>query len=236
MDTLYIVMPAYNEEANIEETIKKWYEVLSKINANDLSRLVVFNDGSIDRTFEIACSLQKSYPLLSVIDKANSGHGPTVIEAYKYAINSKAKYIFMTDSDGQTDPKEFINFWNKRNEFDAIFGLRVNRGDGKFRKFVERVVCFLVYIFFGVKVRDANAPFRLYKSNILSKYIDRLPNDYNLPNIMITVFMSYYHENISFQKISFKARNAGKNSINYKKIFKIGLNSIRAFYKFRKNM
>lgn len=51
MDRLIIVMPAYNEEENIEHTLDEWYEVVEKV-GND-SLLAVFNDGSKDRTFEI---------------------------------------------------------------------------------------------------------------------------------------------------------------------------------------
>ena len=239
MDSLYIVMPAYNEETNIEKTIREWYKIVNKVNfenKNDLSRLVVFNDGSKDKTLEIASSLVKDMPFLTVIDKQNSGHGPTVIQAYNYAIKSKAKFVFMTDSDGQTNPKEFDIFWNKRNEYNAIFGVRKVRGDGRFRKFVEQVVCLLLRIIFGVKVKDANAPFRLMNVSCLSKYINRIPNNYNLPNIMITAFFAFYNEKICFQEISFNKRSAGKNSINYKRIFKIGCKALIDFYKFKKSM
>ena len=49
-DSLYIVMPAYNEEANIEKVIEQWYPVVERTGEN--SRLVIINDGSKDGTFE----------------------------------------------------------------------------------------------------------------------------------------------------------------------------------------
>lgn len=67
--------------------------------------------------------------------------------------------------DGQTNPAEFEKFWKKKNKYDAILGNRVVRGDGKGRKFVENTVCFLLRLIFGVKVKDANAPFRLKTNN-----------------------------------------------------------------------
>ena len=69
--------------------------------------------------------------------------------------------------------------------YDAIIGSRAVRGDGKSRKFVENVVCFLLRMIFGVKVSDANAPYRLMKSSLVAKYIDKLPEDFNIPNIML---------------------------------------------------
>ena len=110
-DTLYIVMPAYNEEANIEDTVKAWYPIVEKF-GDEQSKLVIFNDGSKDNTGNKGKELMKKYPKFEMIDKPNSGHGPTVIYAYNYAINSGADYVFQTDSDGQTNPLEFDKFWN----------------------------------------------------------------------------------------------------------------------------
>ena len=110
------------------------------------------------------------------------------------------------------------------------------RGDGRSRKFVENVVCLLLRIIFGVKVKDANAPFRLMKKDLVAKYIDRLPSNYNLPNIMMTTFFSYYHEKLAFREITFKPRQSGKNSINIKKIVKIGIKALKDFRGFKQQM
>lgn len=236
MDVLYIVMPAYNEEENIENTVKQWYPIVEKHNGDGKSRLVVFNDGSKDGTLEKGKSLMKKYPLFEMIDKPNQGHGPTLIMAYNYAINKGADYVFQTDSDGQTNPEEFEAFWNKRNDSTALIGVRHKRGDGESRAFVEKVVCLLLRLYFGVKVQDANAPFRLMKSNVLKKYVDKLPEDYNLPNIMITTFYVYYKEKVEFLPISFSPRKAGTNSINIKRIVKIGWNALGDFREFRLGM
>lgn len=53
MDVLYIVIPAYNEEANIKSTIEEWYPIVEQYNGNGYSRLVIVDDGSKDSTFEI---------------------------------------------------------------------------------------------------------------------------------------------------------------------------------------
>lgn len=54
MDTLYIVIPAYNESENIKRTIEEWCPVVEKHNGGGASRLVIINDGSRDDTYEIA--------------------------------------------------------------------------------------------------------------------------------------------------------------------------------------
>ena len=235
MDTLYLVMPAYNEEANIEEAVSSWYKVLSLTSPD--SKLIVADSGSKDNTHAILEKMKETaYPQLEILSDTNQYHGPKLIAMYNYAIEHGADYIFQTDSDGQTNPDEFEQFWNLRNEHDAIIGNRVVRGDGNDRKFVENVVCFLLRIYFGVKVQDANAPFRLMKTETVAKYINKLPVDYNIPNIMFTTYFAYYKENIKFIEISFKPRQGGENSINIPNIVKIGWNALGDFHRLKKDM
>lgn len=234
MNSLYVVMPAYNEEANIESVVRQWYPVL--LGKDEKSRLVIADSGSSDRTHEILQNLKEQYPKLEIYTDCDKQHGPKLIALYGYAIDNDIDYIFQTDSDGQTNPDEFNGFWDERNLYDGIFGNRTVRGDGKSRAMVERVVCLLVRFFFGVKVPDANAPFRLMKTEIVKKYLDRLPKDYNIPNIMMTTYFVKYHERVNFREISFKPRQGGVNSINLKKIFKIGWKALKDFNEFRKGM
>lgn len=200
------------------------------------SKLIIINDGSTDKTYEKLLELKQEYSYLLPLTKENGGHGPTILFGYHYAIENKADYIFQTDSDGQTNPGEFYDFWNLRKKYDAIIGNRINREDGKERAFVEKVVCLMLKLFFKVNVPDANAPFRLMSAQLLNKYINRISIDYNLPNIILTMFFKYYDENILFKEITFCARKKGKNTINFKKIINIGMKSIKDFYFYRKGI
>lgn len=236
MNKLYIVMPAYNEEANIEDTLDSWYPVIEKYSASRESRLVVVDDGSKDNTYKMMQEYAKTHPLFIPLTKPNGGHGSTVIYAYDYAIKQGADWIFQTDSDGQTNPDEFEAFWNDRNEYDAIFGNRTDRGDGQSRAFVEKVVCKLVRHYFGIKVPDANAPFRLMRANKVKEYLSKLKPDYNLPNIMMTTYFVYYKNRVDFRPISFKPREKGTNSINIKRIVKIGKDALKDFRQLKKEL
>lgn len=236
MDKLFIVIPAYNEKDNIENTINDWYPIVEKYNGNGKSRLVVINDGSKDNTYEILCNLAKTRPFLLPQTKENGGHGSTVLYGYRFAIEHNADYVFQTDADGQTNPAEFEAFWSQRKEYDALIGKRTDRGDGESRKFVENVVCILLRLIFGVKVSDANAPFRLMRTDVLSEFLPKLPKDFNIPNIMLTTYFVYYRKRVKFIEISFKPRQGGVNSLNIKKIIKIGWNAIGDFYRLRRDM
>ena len=61
-----------------------------------------------------------------------------------------------------------------------------------------------------------------------------MPEDYNLPNVMLTTFGVCFHKRVMFIPITFKARQGGKNSINVKKIIKIGWQARKDFRMFRK--
>lgn len=233
-EILYVVMPAYNEEDNIKAVVKDWYKVLD--GKDEKSRLVVADSGSTDNTHQYLLDMQNDYPKLLIFSDCEKQHGPKVIALYDYAIKQGADFIFQTDSDGQTDPLEFDAFWQERNEYTGIFGNRCVRGDGKDRAFVEKIVCILVKLFFNVNVPDANAPFRLMRADSVKKYLYRLPNDYNIPNIMITTYFVHYREKYAFREISFKPRQGGENSINIPKIVKIGLKALSDFLSFRKDM
>ncbi|MBR6147673.1 MAG: glycosyltransferase family 2 protein [Lachnospiraceae bacterium] len=226
---LYIVIPAYNEERNIVNCIKDWYPVVERYNCDGQSRLFIVDDGSTDDTAKLLSDAMKNRPLLQYHTKKNGGHGAAVLYGYRYAIDQGADFIFQTDSDGQTDPKEFEGFWDKRDDYDAVIGERLKRGDGRGRKFVENVVCILLRIIFGVKTKDANAPFRLMKSDKLKEYIDMLPQNFNIPNIMLTAFYLYFGNRVMFIPISFSPRKEGKTSIDMSKMIKIGIKAIVDF-------
>ncbi|MDD6553090.1 MAG: glycosyltransferase family 2 protein [Prevotellaceae bacterium] len=229
MSKIYFVLPAYNEEANIAETIQQWYPVVEK--AGKDCRLVIANDGSKDKTFEIMEGLKEKYPQFIPLTKPNQGHGPTVIYLYRYAIEHGADFIFQTDSDGQTNPQEFAQFLEASSRYDCVMGCRPVRGDGKDRKMVENVLRTYVWLFFHVWVPDANAPFRLMKASVVEKYLDLMPKDFNLPNAVLAACFSKFHESVTYINITFKPRQGGVNSINPKKIFKIGWKAISDFWK-----
>lgn len=200
------------------------------------SKLVVADSGSTDGTHSILIELQKTHPNLEIISEGYKEHGPKLIALYKYAIEKNADYVFQTDSDGQTAAEEFIGFWEERTLYEGIFGNRTKRGDGLGRAFVERIVCILCKLYFGVKLPDSNAPFRLMHVETLKKYIDRLPENYNLPNVIITVFFLFFSEPTAFKIISFMPRTKGKNKINLKKIMAIGIKSLGDFYVLKKEI
>ncbi len=229
---LYIIIPAYNEQDNIETVARDWHNIVQKIGNN--SKLVIINDGSKDNTLIKLKELEKELSNLVVLNKENGGHGDTVLYGYNYALNNNAGFIFQTDSDGQTVPDEFWSFWNERNNHSAIIGHRKNRQDGISRIIVTKVLKIILFAIFHLNIADANTPFRLIKGDILKKYYPIIPDHFNLSNVLLTVLLIDNKEDVEFKEITFKKRQAGVNSINIKKITKIGIKAIKDFKEIKK--
>ena len=232
---LYVVIPAYNEATNIRQVIRDWYPIVEKFGGEG-SRLVIFDDGSRDETFSIMLEERKNRPLFEPITKANSGHGATVLAAYKYAIGKNAAFVFQTDSDGQTLPSDFEKFWELRDSFDMIIGNRSDRHDGTFRIFVTAVLRLMLRIIFGVKLVDPNTPFRLMNAATLKKFIGLIPPDYNLSNVLLSVIYAKHKLRIKYLPITFRPRQGGTNSINFRRIVSIGWQALQDFIRLAKKL
>lgn len=232
MDKLYIVIPAYNEEENVEKVVREWYPIVEKIGNG--SKLVVIDDGSKDHTYELMKKLAKDLPAFEPITKPNGGHGATVLYGYHYAIKAGADYVFQTDSDGQTLPEEFWDFWNKREQYAMVIGHRKGRQDGLSRVFVTKTLKYVCRICFHVKVTDANTPFRLMKANVLEEQLKLVPENFNLSNVIISVIYAKKKLPVLYLPITFRPRQGGVNSINFKKIVKIGKKAFTDFKQINK--
>ncbi|EFM22091.1 glycosyltransferase, group 2 family protein [Selenomonas sp. oral taxon 149 str. 67H29BP] len=229
MDSLYIIIPAYNESETIRQVIDDWYPIIEEHNGGGESRLIIIDDGSKDNTYEIMLECAKDKPLFTPLQKPNSGHGATVLYGYHYALDHGADYVFQTDSDGQTLPSEFAPFWDVRESFDMVIGWRKGREDGLSRIFVTKVLKYVVYLCFGVFVTDANTPYRLMKADTLRRYIDIIPKDYNLSNVILSVIYARRKCAVKYMPITFRPRQGGINSINMKRIFRIGKKALSDF-------
>lgn len=233
MSKIYIVMPAYNEEANIETTINQWHTAINDIigtEEDDEWKLVVCDDGSKDNTYNILKSIESKYTHLISLTKSNSGHGSTVLHLYRHAIDNGCDYVFQTDSDGQTEPYEFRNFWANRDKYDFQIGCRTKRQDGFSRIVVTRTLRLVVRLTMGVYVRDANTPFRLMRADKLSQLMQYIPTDFFLSNVALSALAVKKGLRIGWHVVTFKPRQGGVNSINFKRICKIGWKAIRELH------
>ena len=85
-------------------------------------------------------------------------------------------------------------------------------------------------------VTDANTPFRLMQRDKLKEIMEVIPQDYFLCNVAISAIAVKWRYKVKFYKITFKPRQGGVNSINMKRIFKIGWKALGDFRKINANL
>ncbi|MCM1222424.1 MAG: glycosyltransferase family 2 protein [Lachnospiraceae bacterium] len=236
-EKIFFVMPAYNEEENIKNVVEQWSRKVDELVGTGVDAwLAIANDGSKDATYATLQELKKEYPRLIPLDKPNSGHGATVMYLYNYAINHGADYIFQTDSDGQTNPDEFDCFWAERAKWDLQIGSRKGRQDGFSRVVVTKVLKGVVRLTFGVSVPDANTPFRLMNVKTTRPVLELIPNDFFLSNVALSAIAVKKGLKNRWMPITFKPRQGGVNSINLRRIIKIGRKALFDFIKINRSL
>lgn len=162
-----IIMPAYNEEPNVGDTVSKCLSVLEKLRID--GEVVITNDGSSDRTGVILEELKKrSNNIVVVHHNANKGYGASLWDAFAA---SKGEVIVTIDSDGQFDINELpalLGLYKKGNM--VVTGFRKGKRDSFLRVIADRILNFLVNVMFGLWLKDSNCAFKVYDRQALKGF------------------------------------------------------------------
>ncbi len=206
---LAIVIPVYNEEGCIVEVIRSWKQMVLSLNIR--FQICIFNDGSTDQTLHVLKIFENDADI-EIINKKNRGHGPTILEGYHRAVQV-ADWVFQCDSDNEISPEYFPDLWNKRDDFEALFGIRIQRAQNVGRKIISLFSRLTVRILFGSGVTDVNVPYRLMRSKILKNIIQKIPKDTFAPNVIISGVFSQERLRIYEAPVIHKNRQTGEPSL-----------------------
>ena len=165
---LSVFFPAFNEEKNIEKTVKDAIAVLEEV--TEKWEVIIIDDGSSDNTGKIADKLSENEKRIKVVHhKPNKGYGGALKSGYEA---SKYEWVAFADSDGQFDFSEIKTFIEKQKETkaDLVLGIRMERAD----PFIRKVYTFvwsklLPRILLGLKVSDYSCGFKLIRSDVYKK-------------------------------------------------------------------
>jgi glycosyltransferase involved in cell wall biosynthesis len=164
--TISGVLPAYNEEENIEAATRRMAEVFGSLGFKDWE-IIVVDDGSVDRTGEIADRLAAEDPRIRVFHhNPNLGYAKALNTGFTSAVH---ELIFYTDSDNQFDVKELANILPLIADCDIVNGFRIYRFDPLTRLVLSWGFNLLVRIVFGIKVRDIDCAFKLFRREVFDK-------------------------------------------------------------------
>src|SRR5260221_12625015 len=158
--SLSVILPAYNEEALIANTISIVMSTLSAC-MRDLA-VSVINDGSKDRTGEIVARLADYDRRIRLINHpVNKGYGAALVTGFESVTK---ELTFFMDSDGQFDIRDLVRFFPLIEEYSAVLGHRVDRQDTWMRKLNAWVWKQVVGFIFGVHVRDIDCAFKFFRA------------------------------------------------------------------------
>ncbi len=162
---LSVFLPSHNEEANVERVVRGYLAVLPKF-ADDYEVIVV-DDGSRDRTGEIADRLASENPRVRVVHhEVNQGYGRAVTSGIRAAT---MPYVLLSDGDGQFDPEDIGNLIAFVPAYDVVAGRRSRRADNLIRKLNGKAWTLLVKMLLGVRISDIDCGFKLFKREFLER-------------------------------------------------------------------
>lgn len=163
IDSLSVFFPAYNEEKNIAVTVTYAIRVLKDLKIPQWEILII-DDGSKDKTGQIADDLAKKYSNIKAIHQINGGYGMALRTGFA---NAKYDLVAYTDSDGQFDFSEITNFFDKLDEADVIYGYRIKRNDPIHRIIFGKGWILSLWLLFGLNLNDVDCGFKLIKRKVL---------------------------------------------------------------------
>lgn len=218
---LCVVMPVYNESANLVKVVTAWMEAIAV--CTESFCFIVVDDGSKDDSLQVLGQLAQRYVQLEVLSKANSGHGRSCRVGYEAACAKGAEWVLQIDSDGQCEAGSFAEFWQGREEYDCVFGCRGSRGDGWQRKMLSLICTQAVGFRTGVRFKDVNVPYRLIRGVVLSEALGKVPEDFDMHNVALSVVLNkYFTLRWKRVQIPFPMRLGGENSLNIPRVIGMG--------------
>jgi glycosyltransferase involved in cell wall biosynthesis len=157
------VLPAFNEAANLSQVTARTIEALEDTVPD--FEIIIVDDGSKDATSRLADGLAARDARVRVVHHAQRhGYGA----ALRAGIAEAGKqFIWCLDADGQYNPTDLTHLAQFDDAYDLVAGYRARRADPLLRRLLSRIYRMLVRVSLGVKARDPNCGFKLYRASTL---------------------------------------------------------------------
>ena len=165
LPSLSIFFPCYNEEGNVERVARAALDAAKDL--ADVYEVIIVDDGSRDRTGEIADRLAAEIPQLRAVhNRPNIGYGGAVARGLREA---RLEWIFFTDGDGQFDVRELPKLIDLLDACDFAVGYRLHRADSWIRRLNAFCWGVLVRLLFDLRVRDLDCAFKLLPKSLIDQ-------------------------------------------------------------------
>jgi len=255
---LSVVIPAYNEEKRLPETLKKVRDYLNR--QKYTSEVYVVDDGSKDRTVEVVRELVKDWPGFKIIENPeNRGKGAVVKQGM---LATKGEWRLFMDADNSTDISEVQKFWtfanpkhealnskqyqnskilNSKQNYEVIIGSRyLDKNSIKIkqplgRRIVSRLGNILVRLLLGIKVADTQCGFKLFSSEAAEKIFPKQTIDrwgFDMEILAIAIKKGYRIKEVPVDWYDAEGSQVKKSAAwkTLKELLKIKWNELRGKY------
>lgn len=164
---LSVVIPFYNEEANVGKVLAELRETLTQL---DLQvEVLAVNDGSRDRTGPEIDAAARAWPAVRPIHFArNSGQAAALYHGFHEA---RGTYLAMLDGDGQNPPSELARLWAERESADMIAGARAKRRDSTLRRLMSRTANGVRRLLLRDGVTDTGCSLKVFRREVARSFI-----------------------------------------------------------------
>lgn len=208
MDKVGVLLPAYNEEKNIQIVIKEAKKHLPN------SKIVVVDDGSTDKTFELARKMNVKV----IRHEKNKGKGEALKTGFNYFLSEfPVDFLIVADADRQyrlEDAPKLLEVLKKQ-KADYVTGYRIPKDvpfANRFGNFIWRK---LFNFFFGLKLKDSNCGFIGLNSNAIKK-IKNIHGGYIIENSMLA---DAVRNNLKIQQVPVRVFYGKRKIIKYARMF-----------------
>ncbi|MDR2426638.1 MAG: polyprenol monophosphomannose synthase [Endomicrobium sp.] len=207
------MIPTYNEAANIKRMIE------DVLNCGIDVHVLIVDDMSPDGTYKVVEELSKINPkVYLLLRKEKKGRGYAGKDGFKKALEIGAEYIVEMDGDGSHASKYIPKFYDMIKECDVVIGSRyINGGKDESRTFLRRIISNIsklyLSIMLGIKIKDPTSGYRMFKKEVLEKFVDDLKAD---DPFIVTEVIYYLKKNkftIKEYPIEFLSRMSGESKL-----------------------
>jgi glycosyltransferase involved in cell wall biosynthesis len=207
---LTFFFPAYNEEENVGETVRRALDEIGPLVGGSIEVLVV-DDGSTDRTPQLADELAAADDRVRVHHQANRGYGGALRAGFEQA---SGELIGFSDGDLQFDLREMDRLLSRMEDpsrpVDVVIGFRIKRRDPPHRLFIAKTYNAIASVLFGLRVRDIDCAMKLFRREVF----DGLPLTTDSPFLSaeLLVKLRARGERIAQVGVNHYPRAAGTNT------------------------
>ena len=185
--TIWIGLPAFNEESAIKEVLRSIVN-LKKENEKSIIKVIIFNDGSKDKTLECAKSFENNLNLNIIDNKKNQGLGIAIYSLILYfkKKGKKNDKLILMDCDNTHNPNqilEMIKKGKKKRNFIVIASRYQKNSKVKNVPFIRNILSntafFILNIFFKTNgIKDFTSGYRLYDKSAINNFFSIIGNKY----------------------------------------------------------